>query len=256
MGIEDVTRAPVSAAAGQVLAATVAGVRVLRRPRPLHPHGVALRGRIDWLEHHEPSGIGWIDDGAPDGQVVEARLSRGAGLPAPFPDVWGLALRASTPSGPADVLLAATGLGVPGRWLLRPARTPDRLRYTSLIPYRGTAGPVLIAARAVPGPALSSDPRATAAVLDEGSWVLELMHAAPLGLWHRFARLVLARDAGVVGTDTATRFDPMLRPLPGSATYPWTRNLREPGYAVARSGLAGPLRASRPERGTATRASR
>ncbi|WIE54473.1 hypothetical protein [Curtobacterium sp. MCBD17_003] len=251
MHTEDASRVPfAAAAAGALAAAGTVAVRAVRRGRPVHPHGVALRGRIDWYRRSEPSGIGWIDDGAADGQVVEARLSRGIGLPAVLPDIWGLAVRATTPGGPADLLLAATGLGLPDRWMLRPARTPDGLRFTSLVPYRGALGPVLVAARALPGPTLPSDPSASAAVLDEGSWVLELLHAEPLGVWHPFARLVLARDAGTTDTDTGTRFDPMLRPLPGSGTYPWTRALREPSYAVAREGLAGsasvPLGTTRP----------
>lgn len=60
-----------------------------------------------------------------------ARFSRSLGLPAPFPDILGLALRLPDGGRPADLLFPTTGLSVPGRKRhmgadpqLRPSRRP------------------------------------------------------------------------------------------------------------------------------------
>lgn len=226
----------VSTAIGEGLGAVVAGVRRLRHPRPVHPRGVVLTGGIEWLPRRSPSGLEWIDR-AQGERAVLARLSRSIGLPAGLPDVIGLALRVSSGGEMGDdygdLLLASTGLGVPSRFVLMTHFTPAGARFSSIMPYRGDRGPVLIAARTLIAPALPAAPAQQAAALDEDVWVLQLMHASPTSRWHPFATLTLGREPHAGSVDTAVRFDPVLHPLPGTSISTWARRVREPGYAEA-----------------------
>jgi len=220
---------------GDVLASAVAGLRLVRRPRPLHPHGVALSGTLTPRAHRAASGLAWLDDlDAP--LDVDARSSRGGGLPPALPDVLGLALRIPGGGGTTvDVLLASTGLSPVGRFLLAPRRALSGARLTTLMPYRGSAGPVLV------GVLVDEDPALPAAAADLGRALatrpvrMRLVHATPRGRWHVAARIELTHDA-TGPLDTATRADPVLAAPPGDTTYPWTRRLRAPGYRVARHG--------------------
>jgi hypothetical protein len=53
-------------------------------------------------------GVPWLDDPGTDVGIV--RFSRAAGLPAPVPDVLGLALRLGAAGRQHDLLLATTGM--------------------------------------------------------------------------------------------------------------------------------------------------
>ncbi|WP_227497243.1 hypothetical protein [Planctomonas psychrotolerans] len=219
-------------AAGQALRAVIAGIMALRRPRPIHPHGVVITGTIAWHPRGAPSGIAWIDQPVGAAEDVLARLSRSIGLPRRLPDIYGLALRSSASGGPADILLSSTGLGVPARFLLAAHLSPTAARFSSVLPYRGTNGPVLIAARTISGPHLPTDPAEQAVGLAIEPWTLQLLHATPGGRWRPFATLTLSAGAGPVDDD-ALRFVPLASPPPGAATYGWTHRLREPSYARA-----------------------
>lgn len=99
-------------AAGAVLAAAVRAVGLLRRsPRPLHPRGVVHRGMLLIDDAGAPGGR---ELGAPAVVPALVRVSRSAGLPAPLPDVGGLAVRWWRDGEPQDVLLSSTGPG--GAW--------------------------------------------------------------------------------------------------------------------------------------------
>lgn len=220
--------------AGEGLAAAIAGIRRLRRPRPVHPRGLVLTGGLEWMPQRSPAGVDWIDRPHSE-QPVLARLSRSIGLPPGLPDVLGLALRIGPRednSAFGDLLLASTGLGVPSRFLLSPHFTPAGARFGSIMPYRGSLGPVLIAARALMAPALPASPEEQAKALDGDVWVLQLMHASPASRWHPFATLTLSRE-GESSIDTDVRFDPVLHPLPGTVISGWAGRVREPGYAEA-----------------------
>jgi len=205
---------------GNVLAGLVSAVRLVRRPRPLHPHGVALSGTLTPVPGRAASGLAWLD-GLDAPLDVDARFSRGGGLPSALPDVLGLALRIPDGGGTTvDVLLSTTGIGVPGRFLLQPRRALSDARMTTLMPYRGSAGPLLL------GVLVDRDPPLPAGAADLGRTLasrplrMRLVHATPRGRWHVAARVELSHDpAG-----------------PGDTTYPWTRRLRAPGYRAARHG--------------------
>ena len=222
---------PFSGAAGTAFAAAFKALKMLRPDRPIHPTGVALTGTIDRQPGAGSSGIAWVD--SPGSDAVSARLSRSIGTPAGWPDILGLALRISTEAGPADVLLASTGMSRPGRLILTAHRHASNSKLTSLMPYKGSAGPVLLAAfpeRA--GRSLPATPEAFRRALDTASWTLGLYHARPAGRWIRFGTLALTLDPATA--DLPTRFDPLENSLPGAGTYGWTRRLRKPSYEVAR----------------------
>lgn len=228
----------VTAPAGRVLAAVIGAIGVVRGPRPIHTTGLLLTGTLTPLPRgRATSGIAWIDDRSAEPTGVTARLSRGAGLPAPLPDVIGLAVRLD--GGRGDLLLSSTGIGVPGRFVLRPRWTPARAVLSTLMPYRGSDGPVLIAARSTTPAALPAGMEGVRAALADTPWRLDLLFATPTGLWHRFGALELAPAPGPIDA-AEPRFDPVLNPPAGAGTYGRTRALREPAYSVGRRG--GPPR--------------
>jgi hypothetical protein len=213
---------------GGILAGAFDGLRALRRPRPIHSQGIALRGSLRWLTDRAPAGLDLIDHPHTSELPLTARVSRSIGVPAPLPDVIGLAVRFETTTGPADVLLASTGFGVPSRFWLAAHRSPSRARLTTLMPLKTDNGPLLLAARTFEPENLPTEPGALASALEQTSWRLKLYHAHPLGSWHPFAVLELWREPGAV--DTVERYDPVRHPLPGTSTYGWERRLREPSY--------------------------
>lgn len=213
---------------GGALAGVFDTLRAVRRPRPIHPHGIALVGSLRWLTDRGRSGIDFIDHPHTSELPVTGRVSRSIGIPAPFPDVIGLALRFETTTGPADLLLASTGFGVPSRFWLAAHRSPSRARLTTLMPLRTPNGPLLLAARTLEPNNLPTDTGELGSALAETSWRLTLYHAQPLSRWHPFAVVELWREPGAV--DTVERYDPVRHPVPGTSTYPWERRLREPSY--------------------------
>lgn len=144
-------------------------------------------------------------------------------------------------SQPADILFASTGWGFPARFLLLPKSDVGKAKFTTLMPYKGAAGPVLLGLRT-----LSLPPGATGRAetggdfkdaLGTGEWVLALSFATPTRRWVHAGTLTLRAAPGP--DDIPTRFDPLEHPLPGAGTYPWTRRLREYSYRAAREPARG-----------------
>ena len=105
-----------------------------RGRKALHPRGEVLQGVIGRHGAVGRTGVAWLDEAGTD--HVAVRLSRSLGLPAPRPDILGLALRIPTEPGQfGDVLLATTGTGHLGRYVLLPRRQHGLRAYTSLFPY-------------------------------------------------------------------------------------------------------------------------
>ena len=227
----------VSEAAGHVLAGLFRILKVARPARPIHPKGIGLTGELTRTGNTGgPSGVDWLD--APGTDYVQARFSRSVGLPSRLPDVLGLALRitpsdsgargivadggARGGSGVADVLFSSTGWQLPGRFLLQPKLDVSTATLTTLMPYRGRNGPVLLGLRTIslPGGSVMS-----------GHWVLGLYWAKPAGPWHQCGELRLT--AAPQGADTSLRFNPLENQPPGAQAYAWTRRLRERSYQTA-----------------------
>lgn len=205
------TLARTAGAGGRVLAEVVRGIAAIRpAAKPLHPRGVVVTGRIERLGSPVSTGAAWLDE--PGFDHVLVRRSRAVGLPAPLPDIHGLAVRVPVGEGRGDLLLAGTGHGPLTRHLLRPG-VSGRGWLTTLLPYRAPSGLVVVGARLT------------------GHDTADLCWSTPgRRVWHDFARLWVA-DAEV---DTTVDFDPVLHRLPGLALDEWVRRLREPAYATAR----------------------
>jgi hypothetical protein len=197
--------------AGGVLAGVFGVAAALRRARGLHPLGVVGRGTLELTGDERAPAAAEL--GSPATLDVVVRVSRAAGLPSPWPDVGGLAVRWVDDGRPQNLLLASTGLGRLSRYLPHPRRRPLAGPLTTLLPLRGAHGPVVLAVRPAGFP------------------VLELLAATPLGRWHPIGRLTLElREED----DASVRFDPTTHPPGSLGTYRWEDLLRERAYAASR----------------------
>ena len=189
-------------------------VAVRPAAKPLHPRGSVVGGTLHRFGADNKAGAAWLDQAGDDHVLV--RQSRAVGLPAPVPDIFGLAIRVPTEAGrPGDLLFASTGLGRLTRFTLTPARSPYARPMTTLLPYRTPAGAVLL----------------SAVFPDEHK--VALAWAVGAGPWHPIAELLLHGDPADEA-DLRLSFDPVENLLPGLETYEWVRRLREPAYATAR----------------------
>ncbi|MGY1601192.1 hypothetical protein [Geodermatophilus sp. SYSU D00815] len=158
----------------------------------------------------------WLDDPARDRVVV--RLSRGAGLPPPLPDLFGLAVR--IPDGPVDLLLSSTATAP----LLRQVpvlRRDAATTYTSIMGYRSDAGTLRLAA-----------------LPDGGSRRFTLAAARRQGPWRPFGRLVLEEPRAPLDPDV--RFDAVRNPPHGLVPDGPMARFRAPAYSAARAGRDAP----------------
>lgn len=215
-GVGDALKQSAAGVAGKMLAGGATTLGHLRpSPKPLHPKGTLCAGRLRRVGLSVTLGVPWLD--LPGDDAVMVRLSRGVGLPLALPDVLGLAVRIPLADGRhGDLLLATTGIGEFSRFLLLPARDPYAATYSTLLPYRSPAGPVLIAATPAPG-----SPTA-------GFALSVAVGGRP---WVKFAHLALAHTRP--STDEIS-FDPMTNTLPGLEPYSWVARLREGAYRAAR----------------------
>src|SRR3954471_22958646 len=203
-------------AGGQALRAATSTLAAARpAAKPLHPEGSVVQGTLQRFGPSPRTGVAWLDE--PGEDDVLARQSRAVGLPTPVPDIFGLALRVSVGAGRyGDVLPPTTGLGRLPRFTLTPARSPYTRPMTTLLPYRTSAGPVVLAG------------------VHQGQATLELSYAVRTGPWRPFARLRFDADHPDAEPDAPISFDPLLNTLPGLDNYTWVRRLREPSYLTAR----------------------
>ena len=186
-----------------------------RGRKALHPQGEVLEGLIGRRGAIGRIGVAWLDGAGTD--HVAVRLSRSLGLPAPRPDILGLALRIPTQPGRfGDVLLATTGTGLLGRYVLLPARRHGLRAYTSLFPYRTLDGPCCW------------QPFRPPTVRDSTSWPIQ-----PTGQWLPFGALEVTQRR-YRSDDLDLSFDPVLNVVPGLETYHWAAQLRRFSYAASR----------------------
>ena len=111
-------------------------VAAARHRRALHPLGIGLRGRA--VLHDAGAGLARARE-----TDVEARLSRGVGLPHPLPDFNGVALRFLDAHGPSrhqDLLLVAAGSRPGLRHLIVPMPYLTSSGYSTVLPHRTPAG--------------------------------------------------------------------------------------------------------------------
>jgi hypothetical protein len=217
--------------AGRAVAVPLAALTGLRGDKPMHPRGALFTGALHRTGPPRPWGVAWLDDRRTDRVLV--RMSRGAGLPEPWPDLLGLAVRVpgGGPDGrPVDLLLSSAGRG---RWtrLLPVLRRDAATAYSSIMSYRSAVGPVRLAALPEGGGA-PSDPAPLAATVDRRDLRFTLAAALEGGAWEPFARLTVA--APVRPVDPEVHVDAVLHAPPGlRADGPMAR-FRRPAYAAAR----------------------
>jgi hypothetical protein len=204
----------VAALSGKALEGVFAATARIRPTRkPLHPRGELHSATIECSGLREGVGVPWIDE--PGTTIGLVRVSRAIGIPNALPDIYGLSLRLPLFGGShADILFATTGLGRLTRFVLFPAQHPGQRAYSTLLPYRTTSGPVVLAAVPVGTDGLSFD----------------LACASAGGPWQSFARMILTEAS----SDDSPSFDPVLNQLPGLDYYEWAAALREGAYRAAR----------------------
>jgi hypothetical protein len=200
-----------------------------RGGKPMHPRGAVFDAVLERQGAVVDRGVPWLDAVATDAAVV--RLSRGAGLPSPFPDLLGLAVRLPRDGAPVDLLLTTTGRGPLGRLLPLPRRDAAVV-YSSIMAYRSDAGYLRLAAipltRGVP-----SDPASLAAAVGRDGLRFTLAVARGPGPWQPFATLTLT--APVPALDPDVRFDAVENPPPGLVPDGPMARFRAPSYARARA---------------------
>lgn len=213
-------------ATGVVLGAGLFVVGRLRRAKPLHPVGVVVPATLSLTGSSDAPGAREL--GAPRDERATVRLSRSAGLPEGWPDVYGLAVRWTTGTRDQDLLLSSSGLGRYARHLLTVRRSPLAAPFSTLMPFRGDDGPVVVAAIAHPSDRWFTRRELTA----PGSLTFELLSSRPGGAWHHLG--MLTTEAVPAPRDEPVRFDPVAHCPAGLRTYLWASLLRRPSYAAAR----------------------
>jgi hypothetical protein len=131
------------------VAGLLGAVARLRSGPAVHAVGTSYAAELD--VHGAPLaerglGLPFVDEAAHYSATV--RLSRAAGLPAPAPDVLGLAIRVEGDGRPQDLLLDSCWPNPVGRHLVRPGRSVARGWYGSLLAYRAGDAVVHLAAEA------------------------------------------------------------------------------------------------------------
>jgi hypothetical protein len=214
MALLETSAHAVGSAGGVLLSAATRTVAALRpAAKPLHPRGQVVRGRVFRHGVRPATGVPWLDEPGEDDVLV--RRSRAIGLPGSVPDIHGLAVRVPLPDGGhGDLLFATTGWGRLTRFLLTASRSPESRPMTTLLPYAGPHGPLLLGARTT------------------GEETFQLAVAAADGAWSGFAELRLSQ---LPGEDQDVSFDPVTNRLPGLDQYDVVERLREPAYHAARS---------------------
>jgi hypothetical protein len=218
-----------SRGAGRLVAVPLGALARWRGGRPMHPRGPVFDAVLERHGGGADRGVPWLDAVATDAAVV--RFSRGAGLPAPLPDLLGLALRVPGDGGPIDLLLTTTGRGPLTRLLPLPRRSGAAV-YSSIMAYRSDAGSLRLAAlpEAEEAP---SDPGPLARAVNRDGLRFTLAVARGRGPWQPFATLGLAEPVPALEPDV--RFDAVQNPPPGLVPDGPMARFRAPSYARARA---------------------
>jgi hypothetical protein len=218
-----------SRGAGRLVAVPLGALARWRGGKPMHPRGAVFDAVLERHGGGADRGVPWLDAVATDAAVV--RFSRGAGLPAPLPDLLGLALRLPGDGGPIDLLLTTTGRGPLTRLLPLPRRDAAAV-YSSIMAYRSDAGSLRLAALPEPEEAPSDPGPLPRAVIRDGLRFTLAVARGP-GPWQPFATLSLTEPAPALDPDV--RFDAVQNPPPGLVPDGPMARFRAPSYARARA---------------------
>jgi hypothetical protein len=231
-------------AAGRLVAVPLGALARWRRGKPMHPRGAVFDAVLERYGCSTLWGVPWLDERAVD--RVAVRISRGAGLPAPLPDLLGLAVTVPGAGGHVHLLLSTTGKGRLTRLVPVPRRDSGSV-YSSIMAYRSDAGSLRLAALPETG-GIPSEPGPLADAVARRSPAFTLAVARGFGPWIPFGRLTLTGRRDPLDPDV--RFDAVLHPPPGMVADGPLARFRAPAYATARaarSAAAGEDRS--PDRG-------
>jgi hypothetical protein len=212
------------------------GLGRFRTARGFHPEGVSFSAHIIPCGEAESPWARFIL-GSTSEHRAQVRLSKGAGLPDPLPDVLGLAVKVEGegPSKPVDLLLSSAPSWPVARQLLRPARYFGGVSFSSVLPFECEG--VKIVLGAVPAN------RVARYTLDElreteAPELSYLLTGAPLrSAWRPFARLDISRRLEPAASKRLT-FNPYNVPA-GLRPAGWINRLRMPAYPASQRGRHG-----------------
>lgn len=219
-----------SRGAGRLVAVPLAALARWRNGKPMHPRGAVFDAVLERHGGSRSWGVPFLDTTGSEDVVV--RVSRGAGLPAPLPDLLGLAVRLDGEDGrPVDLLLSSTGRGRFTR-VVPALRRDTAASYCSIMAYRSAAGALRIAALPTTD-GVPSDPAPLAAAVRRESLVFVLAAARGAQPWQPFARLTLGDPVRTLDPDL--RFDAVRHPPPGLVPDGPLARFRAPAYAAAQA---------------------
>jgi hypothetical protein len=187
--------------------ATIFGVlSAVRGARIFHPKGAAFAATVEIIPSGPAYGVPLLDSRAAHPAVV--RLSRGAGLPEPAPDVLGVAVRLTDVHGAGlhqDLLLASSRERPGMRHLMVPAPGFAGRLFSSILLYTVGQQRLLVGARAPDGDVRTID-EATAAA-EAGGLQFELLVAPVFGAWRRVGTVAVQHRLPQAASDEL-RFNP------------------------------------------------
>lgn len=221
----------VDATAGVASAAVFGTASALRRARVFHPTGSAFEATFVVERAPVPATGGTLFD-EPGERPALVRLSRGAGVPEPLPDIFGLAVRVPHAYGPGahqDLLVNTAGGGF-GRFTFVPRRGHGDGQHSSVLPYRVGGRIVLLGAstlRSGPPPAREAD-LATAVAAGNLRYRLELADA-PFGMWKGVATIRLGAPMAEAEAESL-RFNPVEHTGGGIEPIGFFQTLRRLAY--------------------------
>lgn len=222
----------VDATAGAAAAALFGVSSALRHARTFHPTGTAFEATfvVD-APPASPTGASLFDEAGEHRALV--RLSRGAGLPEPLPDIFGLAIRVLDAYGAGahqDLLVNTAGAGL-GRFVFLPRRGYGEGQHSSVLPYR--VGHRLVLLGAAPQRRGLNRPLAReqdlAEVIAAGDLLYRVQIATPFGDWDDVAMLELGRQLPDA-EDESLRFNPIDNTGGGIVPVGFFQTLRRMAY--------------------------
>ena len=179
----------------QIAALPFQALSSLRGRRVFHPYGVAFDATVD-ITDPQDNGTALFSSSGRRRAIV--RVSGGAGLPRPFPDNFGIAVRVFDAYGTGehqDLLMNVSGTLPGARHLLLPALTVTDGHYSTVLPYRigtmiGVVGAKPVLAGDAAAPATLDD---LASDAEAGRIRFELLLASLVGRWKRVGDIEVGR---------------------------------------------------------------
>ena len=209
----------------------------VRGAKVFHPRGLAFTGTVVVDGDPDAPASPWLR--TPGTYRAVARFSRGAGLPAPLPDLLGLAVRvldAHGPGRPQDLLLITSVDQPVLHHLFVPAFDAQARPYSSATPYRigGTSWLMGALPRA-------DSPRAEGGSMEErlrasvaaGGVALDLAAARVGGRFQRFGELRVEQE--VPGGGDHLRFN-LFNTGGGLEPVTWINRIRRRTYQQSQEG--------------------